>query len=272
MNSVFELGDIRPRRYFLLVTAGLGVLLALLRPESTTDRGFFLALAQWLAQVGVPMLFAVVLHMALHRVSRIDRWNRWLKLFLSGSIAAVLFTPIAYALDQLLGTGGGGDGLAAGWLQEFLGLYPAVVFTWMLINVPFHVGYRLQRAATRTAAEPVPPRSHEPPAPGPAPFFMNLVPVPVRGELVSLKSELHYLEVTTTAGRALILYNLRDAVRELDPDSGCQTHRSYWASLDQAAALVRRGRSAVLKMQSGTEVPVSRNRVAGTRPCGPVTG
>ena len=260
MSRAFTLGDVSPRKYFALMTVALGILFALLSPESTTDRGFATALAQWVAQVGLPMLIAILAHIAIHRFSRCDRWNPWLKLLLSGSIAALLFSPFAYVLDVLLGSGTKEGGIFQEWLQEVRSVYPPVVFAWLVINLPFNLGYRIQRKqgpeqAAREAHEAARSEHRD------APFFMTLVPPQLRGELVSLKSELHYLSVATTAGHSLILYNLRDAVQELPANTGCQTHRSHWASLKQVDALERRGRSAILRMKDGSEIPVSRNRV-----------
>ena len=147
-----------------------------------------------------------------------------------------------------------------GWLIELCSVYPPVVFTWLVINIPFNLGFRILRE----------PDSQQPAEAGgdasglaydDSPSFMRLVPRDLRGELVSLKSGLHYLSVTTTAGRSLILYNLRDAIQELPVESGCHTHRSYWANLKQIESFERRGRSAVLRMKDGSEIPVSRNRV-----------
>ena len=76
-----------------------------------------------------------------------------------------------------------------------------------------------------------------------------------------MKSELHYLTVTTTKGQSLILYTLRDAVHELPPDMGIQTHRSYWANLAHVKEFAADGRLAKITMSDGAKVPVSRSKM-----------
>jgi hypothetical protein len=261
MKQVFRLGDVDPWKYFALLTVVFGFLFALLAPKGTTDKGFPAALFQWLIQVGLPMWLGIVVHISLHRVSRFDRWNPWLKLFLSGSVAALLFSPFAFFLDQLLGEGIQQTDLIRGWAQEFRSLYPPVVFCWMVINMPFNLGFRIQvdSEALPTVESPgISEEIHQEKSPN----FLTLVQPQLRGELISLKSELHYLEVSTTAGRSLILYNLRDAIHELPPELGVQTHRSYWAALGQVQEFERRGREGILQMKDGSQIPVSRNRIA----------
>ncbi len=260
MSSVFRFGDVSARTYFAVTALLLGVLFALLGPEGTTERGFAPALAQWTIQVSLPMLFAVVMHVALHRVTRFDRWNPWAKLLISGSVAAFMFSPVAYGLDLVLVDGEPAASHLAAWTRELVGVYPPVVFTWLIINLPFNLGYRIQR---ETSPEQTVGGDLEAPTPMEAtvPFFMTLVKPDQRGDLISLKSELHYLSVRTTAGQSLILYNLRDAMRELDAESGCQTHRSYWVNVKQVATLQRKDRAAVLRMKDGSVIPVSRNRM-----------
>ena len=80
-----------------------------------------------------------------------------------------------------------------------------------------------------------------------------------------LKSELHYLQVVTDRGSALILYNLGDAIDELPPDAGTLVHRSYWVAWNAIEDFVRRGRQGELRLRDGSRAPVSRNRVADLR-------
>jgi DNA-binding LytR/AlgR family response regulator len=76
-----------------------------------------------------------------------------------------------------------------------------------------------------------------------------------------MKSELHYLSVATSRGRSLILYTLRDAIHELPPKEGFQTHRSHWVSLTHVKDIQTHGRGAMLTMSDGSKVPVSRSKV-----------
>lgn len=267
MNEVFRTGDVSPLRYFGLLALLLGVLFTLLNPEGTTDRGFPLALAQWVVQAVTPMALGIFAHLTLHRSRQLDQLHPWLKLTLSGALAAILFSPLALGLDHLLG--GDEEPFSwASWLDELGGVFLPVTFVWVAINAPFVLGYQWQRAATQ-------PVSFQPLVPGesnsispveiaafPTPHFMSLLPAEKHGEVISLKAELHYLTVTTTKGRSMILYALGDAIDDLPLQAGIQTHRSYWANFQHCVQIERKGRNARLKLSDGSCIPVSRNRLA----------
>lgn len=100
------------------------------------------------------------------------------------------------------------------------------------------------------------------PAPSPdtgaaSPLLKKLDPE-IRANVVSLHAQGHYVEVTTLRGRQLLLMRLKDAIAELEPDSGCQVHRSWWVSKQVAQAAKRCSGRVVLNLADGREVPVSR--------------
>ncbi|MBP7829150.1 MAG: LytTR family transcriptional regulator DNA-binding domain-containing protein [Kiritimatiellae bacterium] len=262
MSAVFRVGDLSPWKYFLGVSIALGILFAALRPEGTADRGHIPALLQWLAQAMIPMALCIVAHLALHRSSAFDRLNPWLKLLASGGLGAFLFSPVAYGIDLLLGDGPSpGHSHLAGWLDELGAVLVPVAFTWVAVNAPFRLGYSFRREVVAPPAAPPDPPAAPPASPSAAPFFLGLIPAALRGEPIHMKSEWHYLRVATIKGQSLILYTLRDAILELPPDMGVQTHRSYWANLAHVKEFKTRGRLATLTMSDGAAVPVSRSKV-----------
>jgi hypothetical protein len=272
MKKVFDVGDLTPWKYFLGVSIALGILIASLSPEGTTDRGIILALLQWLAQAIIPMALCIAAHLALHRSASFDRLNPWLKLLASGCVGAFLFSPIAYGIDLLLvDWPAPGISHAAEWLEELSAVIVPVAFTWVAMNAPFQFGYSLrQETSAVLVIESSPPPSPppiapavEPPPPAPIkePHFLSLIPELRRGELIHMKSELHYLSLATTKGKSLILYTLRDAISELPPDAGVQTHRSYWANLAHVKKFEADGRAGKLTMSDGAVVPVSKSKV-----------
>lgn len=99
------------------------------------------------------------------------------------------------------------------------------------------------------------------------PFFDRLER-PIGTDLVCLQASDHYVEVTTAAGREMVLMRLADAVQLLQsppPVDGMQTHRSWWVAARHVTGLRRaEGRLFVL-LGNGVEVPVSRSRAAAVR-------
>lgn len=81
------------------------------------------------------------------------------------------------------------------------------------------------------------------------------------GELIYLKSELHYLLVVGTAGKDLILYNLRDAIEDIPVDMGARVHRCYWVNYSPIRKVIKTGRQAQIVMSNAAKIPVSRNNI-----------
>lgn len=100
------------------------------------------------------------------------------------------------------------------------------------------------------------------------PRLMARLPVEKRGALVSLSVEDHYVQVTTTQGREMLLMRLRDAIAETEPVPGLRVHRSHWVALAHVARVVRRGDGARITTSRGDELPVSRSSMADLRASG----
>ena len=84
--------------------------------------------------------------------------------------------------------------------------------------------------------------------------FRRRLPAEVGRDVNCLKAAGHYVHVVTTAGTAIILVRLRDAIAELG-DRGRQVHRSYWVAHEHVAAVER---PDALRLTTGEVVPVSR--------------
>lgn len=269
-----DLTGIDTRRYFTAVTLFLALLFTVVGAEGATDRSSILQFAQWLLQVGVPLLILIGVHLMLSSFKTFDRLNPWFKLTASGLIGGLVFSPVALALDFLFGVDpwpgmDAVDQLSSLVLKEVAGILPPVLLVWLGINAPRVLGLNFGRVGDLPTASGG-PRAGEEMSPAPAEVdsetgFLNQVPAWVGRDIVYLMAELHYLRIVTTRGQRLVLYNLRDAIDELTPDSGIQTHRSYWASFAHAKRLVKRDGKVFLLMDDGHEVPVSRRQVSRVR-------
>ncbi len=253
MNGQFDLGEVTPQRYFAAIAVVVGLLFGFITGGSDSTP-LPLRLLQWQLQTCLPMALMVSSQLLLARLPAFERLGTWWQLALSGLMGATLFTPLALGIDAWLF----GDPIS--WVEladEFIGVAPPVVICWLAINAPWVLGFRLQvgdAPAVPATAETLP-----------APAFMTQVPEKVRGELLYLEAELHYVAVVTSRGRALILYNLRDAIDELSAWPGIQPHRSFWVSGDHVRAFRRSGRQGVLHLSNGDEVPVSRRNLAAVQ-------
>jgi hypothetical protein len=89
------------------------------------------------------------------------------------------------------------------------------------------------------------------------------------GPLLALSSEDHYVRAHSEASSTLILFRLRDAIAELDPElKGMQVHRSWWVAQQAVSGHKRSDRTLRLVLHNGLEVPVSRERIADLKASG----
>lgn len=112
-------------------------------------------------------------------------------------------------------------------------------------------------------------QTHEAPA-GQAPArFLDRLPPKLRGaRLIAVQSEDHYLRLHTDRGSDLILMRLADALGELEGLEGAQTHRSWWVARDAVRDVARGDGRAVLTLEGGLSVPVSRRHARALRAAG----
>ncbi len=82
---------------------------------------------------------------------------------------------------------------------------------------------------------------------------------PIGAETLHVRSQDHYLEITTDHGRRFIRGRLADLKADGDP-WGFSPHRSWWVADRSIQSCRRAGRDLKLHLKDGTVVPVSRAR------------
>jgi hypothetical protein len=145
-------------------------------------------------------------------------------------------------------------------LREYVGFYGSVV----LIGAGLMLVVWLVRQAS-ASPQPVPEAAA--PAgddaavpPGSSPRLVSRLPREVRGEVLALQMEDHYVRVHTDVGSTLLLMRMGDAIFELEGVEGAQVHRSWWVARAAVRNIERDGRRASLELSNGLRVPVSRER------------
>lgn len=268
-------GGIDTRKYFITIGLFLALLFTVLGPRGSADGTWLFRLLQWSLQVAVPMTILIATHLLLSKSTLFDHLNPWVKLTLSGLIGGLLFTPVALVLDFLLGVDqwrgfGDRDRILSLLLDEVAGVVPPVLLVWIGMNAPRVLGlnFSLQEKQAQGEVPVVTTKSAESTCPETTdrqPGFLSRLPASVGQDIVCLMAELHYLRVVTSKGQSLVLYNLRDAIAELSPETGIQTHRSYWAAFDHVVKMVTNNGRTFLLMDDGSEVPVSRRRAPAVK-------
>ena len=95
--------------------------------------------------------------------------------------------------------------------------------------------------------------------------FLDRLPPIIGVDMVCVSSDLHYLNVTTRQGRAMILGSLQE-LEDAFGDEGLRVHRSHWVYVDAVTSLSKSSRGWFLNLVGGNRVPVSRrkrNEIAG---------
>jgi len=228
---------------------GVAAILTVMAPFQTGEAMRALPrFGYWLVMVGLGYSAGYLGHVLAQRLAPAHLWAR---IALAGVSTAALVLPVVHVLNGLsLGYWAGG---------RDLGIQAAnVLVIATTIAAIFQVAY-----ASRPRAESAP--RAVPPAPPP---LLDRLPLDRRGPLVSLTVEDHYVRIRTTAGEALILMRLSDAVREVGDTRGLQVHRSHWIASEQVAAARRKGDGAILSMSHGPDIPVSRANLSRIREAG----
>lgn len=92
--------------------------------------------------------------------------------------------------------------------------------------------------------------------PAPVPLLSRL-PQEHRGSaIVSISMQDHYAEVTTTAGKALILMRLSDAIDLLEGCPGARIHRSHWVAKGFVTGIRKAGRRMEVALSDGRHLPI----------------
>jgi hypothetical protein len=103
-------------------------------------------------------------------------------------------------------------------------------------------------------------------APGPATPPVEAL-ARLRGHIMALQMEDHYVRVHTGNGSDLILMPLSRAIGSMTAD-GIRTHRSWWVARHAVERVEGTPRSMCLRLKNGVVAPVSRSAVASLRAAG----
>lgn len=270
-----------PYLYYFWIAIVLGILFAVLDPEATKGTSYLERQLQWFFQVGLALVILIYLQVLLQRIVWFNRLNNWVKLAISGFLGGLIFTPIDVAIDVMLGldvwpAGNGLSDQLAYLGVEMSSIAPPIMISWIAINIPRIMQLNFSRSAlndenvVNTPSEKLLPTKATtilPPAEEHSnvaePQIFSQLPSHLGKDIIYLKSELHYLLVVTSQGEKLILFNLRDAIDQLNGIiPGVQTHRSYWVAEAHVTNLIRKNGSTFLKTKGDHLVPVSRRKVS----------
>ena len=94
------------------------------------------------------------------------------------------------------------------------------------------------------------------------PALIERLPAYIRGDILCLQVDDHYVRVHSRHGSTMVLMRFSDALRGVDHIPGSQVHRSWWVAASAVEGLRRTGRTAQLTLCNGLSVPVSQPYLA----------
>lgn len=242
----------------------IGVVLAALGPFGSFTLGTFAdRLLYWVpaALLG----YAIVRPTTLLAVAMAERLTLP-EIPSAGAGILLASVPGSYAIAYLGGYRPG----AAPAFQELFQLYLQVALIGMLVMLVFLTIERRPAAApaapdkiTVLASASLPPDEPEAGTP-----FLERLPVAWRHQLIALEMEDHYVRAHGPGTTVLLLLRMRDAERELAGYDGLRVHRSWWVARHAVRQVLRNGRNMSLRLESGIEAPVARDRIIALEEAG----
>ncbi|HZV84527.1 MAG TPA: LytTR family DNA-binding domain-containing protein [Brevundimonas sp.] len=235
----------------LAVALGVGALLAVAGAFGTNEAPLSWRLAYWLPVMLIGGSWGHLCGRVIERFIDMDT-RPWLTV---AALTAVITGPLSVVVWALTGLMFSPEGVAEPHdLPAMLAPVLAVTLAVSTLNV------FLGRTPVQTHAA----------APGAAPArFPDRLPPRLRGAAIrAVQSEDHYLRLHTDRGSDLILMRLSDALTELEGLEGAQTHRSWWVARDAVRGISRGDGRALLTLEGGLQVPVSRRYARALRAAG----
>lgn len=246
-----------PLTRVVTVCLAAGVVLGLLGPLGTGDLSLGLRLGYWMvATVGGGLLGWAATFLVMRWEAA--RRRPWLMIV---AIAVVMTPPGAVLV----------------WAWSLVASPGAVIASFPVLTGSVFLISLVMTAINRLIGSAAPSRGARPastvtPVAAASPAALPLVerlPLRLRGaEIYAVQAEDHYLRVHTAKGSDLILLRLSDALAELAALEGARTHRSWWVARAAVREVAKSDGRAILTLEGGLKVPVSRANAAALRAAG----
>ena len=259
-----------PLLFVLVWVPALSAFILALNPALTADLTLLARVGFWVLHVALLLPLLMFLQVVVD-----DRLAAWdvpavIQLAIAAICASVIFAPVSIVLDLLFEPAPdlGPDPTALMLLfDEILSLLGPSLCVWLLVNAA-----RLQNLSVplmgpiERSGEQSNLLGKDDPSPEVVPdtslesAFWSKVPPELGRDVISLSAEQHYLHVTTTKGRSLILFPIGRAAEALSRMNGLLIHRSHWVALAHVVAVDTSRDATELVLSNAERLPVSRRK------------
>jgi hypothetical protein len=243
--------DFRQQLTGFVAAAIGGIVMAVTGALETGAAPIGIRLLFWLTVMLTGALIGTTVSLMVKGWGGLKRW-RWIEALAIAVAMSVPQTLVVIAARSLVFDLRVPDSSGISILYGFV-LFICVVM--VALELAMNKGDQAETAPVQPAVEPPVAAPSTPEL-----RFRERLPHGLRtARLLALEAEDHYLRVHTDNGSGLILLRLADAVAELEAVEGAQTHRSWWVARAAVAEAKRSDGRAILTLEGGQEVPVSRS-------------
>lgn len=258
MNEAISEDWLRRRSAELCLALALAPIFTWVGPFGVEEESFLARLGFWCGLFASWFILAALTELWLDRSALFKELGHGARRVAVIALAAVPMIPVTGAAINALN----------GWeasVAEVSELYFQIVVVGSVVTL---LGDRLVPAFVRERESlPVPaPVIDLPaavaddmrPASPSTSLLIARLPPELRGPILCLEMQDHYVRVHTGRGSALVLMRLRDAIAETDPVAGRQVHRSWWVAEEAVERFERAARAGSVLLKNGRRVPVSQ--------------
>ena len=248
--------------WFHLAAIVSGIALGLLGPFGTfDDLGLTASLVFWTSICWLNAVQAVLILAWLTPPGRDHRPRADLIIMLAAAFASALpCTAEVWLLLELF------DDPVPAQAAALLMLYAQCLLITLLLCAVFRL--MVQMRWTQSEAPTAVAELQSAAEPRQGSNFTEQIPARIRGSLVSVSAEDHYLKIVTQTGEALVAGRFSTALSELAAEQGLQIHRSHWVAHQAITRVKRQDGRTTVKLCDGRSLPVSRSYTGALRELG----
>lgn len=245
---------------YWIINGSAVLLAALAGPYFTLERlSFPERLVYWGTALLLSGAIMTFLSIYAHRLTEHRGWN-WAGVAILAGIVGVVPVVMSLYLAEGLATG-----FAPGWIHWLplskiaLNVAPPLIAVTLVVNLAIELQDR--KAALQAPAQPEP----QVPNFGPITALQKKLPHHLGHDIVTVRAQDHYVEVTTPKGSAMILTRLSDAEEQLAPLGGLRVHRSWWVNTAHIKRTEQGANGPEVVMSTDQRIPVGRSYRAAFR-------
>ena len=227
---------------------GVSPVFAWVRPFGVDEQTFFARLGYWCGLLVCWFMMMAAVEMLLAN-------QRFFRSLASSARRALVIGLAAFPMIIIVGAA---TNALSGWqasVYEVAELYWQIALVGSVVTL---VAEAVLPWGTEPAMLKAPAQELMPSLPEAMSPLVARLPLDIRGRILCLEMEDHYVRVHTDRGAALVLMRLSDAINEAQPVKGRQVHRSWWVSDEAVEEFERVGRTGMVHLRNGSRAPVSQ--------------